>query len=61
MKEIYADAYLPLATFSADMREAQYRFQVGELEEATAQGCRFTINQMKLRLERDAERAQSSA
>jgi hypothetical protein len=51
VKEIYDDAYLPLATFSADMREAQYRFQVGELEEATARGCRFTINQLTDRLQ----------
>jgi hypothetical protein len=61
VKEIYADAYLPLATFSADMRETQYRFQVGELEEATAQGCGFTISQMNKRLVSAAEKAQSSA
>ena len=61
VKEIYSDAYLPLATYPADLREAQYRFQVGELEEATAQGCLFTINQMKLRLVSAAEKAQNSA
>ena len=61
MKEIYADAYLPLATFSADLREAQYRFQVGELEEATARGCLFTVHQLTHRVQIAAENARSSA
>ena len=43
------------------MREAQYRFQVGELEEATARGCRFTINQLTDRLQIVADKAQVSA
>ena len=64
VKEIYADAYLPLATLSADMREAQYRFQVSELEEANARGrniCLFTINQLTHRVQIAAEKARSSA
>ena len=51
--EIYADAYLPIWTFSADLREAQYRFEVGELGEAKARGvdiCLFTISQLTHRV-----------
>jgi len=59
VKEIHGDAYLPHATYGADMREAQYRFQVGELEEATTRGaCRFTIKQLTDRLQIAADIAQ---
>ena len=53
---------MPLATFSADLWEAKYRFQVGELEEATARKeGPFTMNQLHIRLQIAAKHARSSA